>query len=283
MSPPPFVRIEGLTKHFMPNASLFGRLTGKTGSVIRAVQNVSFSIRKGQTYALVGESGSGKSTIAQVIAGLVRPDAGSVVIDGVSLEAGREERNILRRRVQMVFQDPYTSLNPRWRVADIIAEPCHALGLQIPSSEIPTRVSELLLRVGLHKSDAEKYPHQFSGGQRQRIAIARMLAAQAEFVICDEPTSALDVSVQAQILNLMRELQEDFGLTYLFISHNLAVVRFMADHVGVLNQGELVEAGPANVIFKAPKHEYTRQLLSAVPEPTVEATNAASAARTAAL
>lgn len=280
MSAKAFVRVEALSKSFQPRRSLIGRLTGRSMGVVHAVRNVSFTIPKGQTYALVGESGSGKSTIAQIVAGLLPPDEGQVDIDGVPLDADAKRRKALRKRVQMVFQDPYTSLNPRWRVADIIAEPCHALGLDIARSDIPARVGDLLKRVGMSPADARKHPHEFSGGQRQRIAIARMLAAQAEFVICDEPTSALDVSVQAQILNLMRELQEDFGLTYLFISHNLAVIRFMADHVGVLSKGALVETGDADTVLGAPQHEYTRHLLDAVPEATAAAADEARKRRT---
>lgn len=234
---------------------------------VTAVDGVSFDIPRGKTFALVGESGSGKSTIAQLVVGLLKPTRGDVLIDGTSIAVRGDQRKALQRRIQMVFQDPYTSLNPRWRVGAVIAEPYGPLGLPVHKDDIPDRVAELLVKVGLHAEDADKYPHEFSGGQRQRIAIARMLAAQAEFVVCDEPTSALDVSVQAQILNLMRDLQDEFGLTYLFISHNLAVVRFVADEVGVLKQGALVEVGSAAVIFDNPTHPYTRDLLAAVPDP----------------
>jgi peptide/nickel transport system ATP-binding protein len=267
----PFVAVRDLAKTFSARRSLYSVLRRDAPMVVHAVDGVSFEIPRGKTFALVGESGSGKSTIAQLVVGLLRPTRGEILIDGTSIAVQGKERKALQRRIQMVFQDPYTSLNPRWRVGAVIAEPYGPLALPVPRDDVPDRVAELLIKVGLHPADAEKYPHEFSGGQRQRIAIARMLAAQAEFVVCDEPTSALDVSVQAQILNLMRDLQDEFGLTYLFISHNLAVVRFMADDVGVLKRGLLVEAGPAASIFDNPTHPYTRDLLAAVPDPDVTA------------
>lgn len=280
MSTRPFLHVEALTKLFIPRQTLLERLTGRQRRGVLALDDVSFSIPEGRTYALVGESGSGKSTAALLVSGLINPDRGKIEIDGIELaKADPVTRRALRRRVQMVFQDPFTSLNPRWRVGAIISEPLQALGLLSDKQAIEARVVELLDRVGLDRTDAARFPHEFSGGQRQRIAIARMLAAEAELIICDEPTSALDVSVQAQILNLMRELQEELGLTYLFISHNLAVVRFMADDIGVLRAGRLVEAGPAEVIFGDPQHPYTRALLSAVPEATAEAAVAAQQAR----
>ena len=235
---------------------------------LKAVDGVSFDIRKGETFALVGESGSGKSTVARMVVGLLPPSAGTVTIDGVSMHdaAAADERQRLRRRIQMIFQDPYASLNPRWRVGRIIAEPIRAFGLIEGEATIAERVGELLSLVGLHPDDRSKFPHEFSGGQRQRIAIARALASDAEFIVCDEPTSALDVSVQAQILNLMRDLQDRLGLTYLFISHNLAVVRHMASRIGVMYLGRLVEIGGGRELFSAPKHPYTRMLLDAVPD-----------------
>jgi peptide/nickel transport system ATP-binding protein len=263
----PFVAVRDLAKTFRARRSLLSALRRSPGVDVTAVDGVSFDIPRGKTFALVGESGSGKSTIAQLVVGLLKPTRGVVLIDGTSITVRGDQRKALQRRIQMVFQDPYTSLNPRWRVGAVIAEPYGPLGLPVHKDDIPDRVAELLVKVGLHAEDADKYPHEFSGGQRQRIAIARMLAAQAEFVVCDEPTSALDVSVQAQILNLMRDLQDEFGLTYLFISHNLAVVRFMADEVGVLKQGALVEVGSAAAIFDNPTHPYTRDLLAAVPDP----------------
>src|SRR3712207_6538447 len=198
-----------------------------------------------------------------MVVGLLPPTAGEVTIAGVSMTdaAFSAERQRLRRRIQMIFQDPYASLNPRWRVDRIVAEPIRAFALLKGEREIDNRVGELLTLVGLHPDDGKKYPHEFSGGQRQRIAIARALASNAEFIVCDEPTSALDVSVQAQILNLMRDLQDRFGLTYLFISHNLAVVRHMATRIGVMYLGRIVEISGGRELFAAPKHPYTRMLL----------------------
>jgi peptide/nickel transport system ATP-binding protein len=235
---------------------------------LKAVDGLSFDIAKGETFALVGESGSGKSTVARMVVGLLPPTSGDVRIDGVSMTdpAAAAERRRLRRRIQMIFQDPYASLNPRWRVDRIIAEPLRAFALLGNEVAIEARVGELLSLVGLHPDDGRKFPHEFSGGQRQRIAIARALASDAEFIVCDEPTSALDVSVQAQILNLMRDLQDRLGLTYLFISHNLAVVRHMANRIGVMYLGRIVEISGGRELFAAPKHPYTRMLLDAVPD-----------------
>jgi peptide/nickel transport system ATP-binding protein len=235
---------------------------------LKAVDGVSFDIRRGETFALVGESGSGKSTVARMVVGLLPPTAGEVRIDGVNMAGATDAavRQKLRRRIQMIFQDPYASLNPRWRVDRIIAEPIRAFNVVEGERAIQDRVGELLSLVGLHPADGVKFPHEFSGGQRQRIAIARALASNAEFIVCDEPTSALDVSVQAQILNLMKELQDKFGLTYLFISHNLAVVRHMASRIGVMYLGRLVEISDGKQLFAAPRHPYTRMLLDAVPD-----------------
>jgi peptide/nickel transport system ATP-binding protein len=203
-----------------------------------------------------------------MVVGLLPATEGTVTVDGVSMtdQASHAAREKLRRRIQMIFQDPYASLNPRWRVQDIIAEPIKAFGLLSSAKDIRDRVGELLSLVGLSPLDGVKFPHQFSGGQRQRIAIARALASNAEFIVCDEPTSALDVSVQAQILNLMRDLQDRMGLTYLFISHNLAVVRHMASTIGVMYLGRLAEVSPAKAMFQNPRHPYTRMLLDAVPD-----------------
>jgi peptide/nickel transport system ATP-binding protein len=235
---------------------------------LAAVSDVSFAIERRETFALVGESGSGKSTVAKMTVGLIAPTTGDVVIEGVSMTdpARHAERQRLRRRIQMVFQDPYASLNPRWRTRDIIAEPIRAFGLLRQRAEIAVQAGDLLRLVGLDPADGRKYPHEFSGGQRQRVAIARALASKPDFIVCDEPTSALDVSVQAQILNLMRDLQDRLGLTYLFISHNLAVVRHMARRIGVMYLGRLVEIGPTGDLFRAPRHPYTRMLLDAVPD-----------------
>ncbi len=236
--------------------------------LLRAVDGITFDVRRGETLALVGESGCGKSTLARLIVGLYAPSRGSIRFEGVEISnpAARAETTRMRRRMQMIFQDPFASLNPRWRVRDIVAEPIRVLGLAATGSEIAGRVAELLTQVGLAPEDGEKYPHQFSGGQRQRISIARALSGRPEFLVCDEPTSALDVSVQAQILNLMSGLQSRLGLTYLFISHNLAVVSHVANRIGVMYLGRLVEIADAQDLFAQPKHPYTRMLLDAVPD-----------------
>jgi peptide/nickel transport system ATP-binding protein len=226
---------------------------------------VSFAIPRGTTLSLVGESGCGKSTVARLAVGLYAPSAGEMRFEGQPLSAARAQAG-LRRRMNMIFQDPYASLNPRWRVRDIVAEPIRAFALLRGQAEITARVAQLLTQVGLAAADGEKFPHEFSGGQRQRISIARALSSEPEFLVCDEPTSALDVSVQAQILNLMRDLQQRLGLTYLFISHNLAVVRHMSDRLGVMYLGRIVELGPGEAIFHTPRHPYTRLLLDAIPD-----------------
>jgi peptide/nickel transport system ATP-binding protein len=232
---------------------------------LRAVDDVSFEIAPGTTFALVGESGCGKSTIARLAVGLYEPSAGDIMFENQALSSARAQP-AMRRRMNMIFQDPYASLNPRWRVSDIVSEPIRAFRLARGSREVQGRVGSLLAQVGLTVRDGDKYPHEFSGGQRQRISIARALASEPDFLVCDEPTSALDVSVQAQILNLMRDLQQRLGLTYLFISHNLAVVRHMSDRLGVMYLGRIVEQGPAEAIFRRPLHPYTRLLLDAIPD-----------------
>ena len=239
--------------------------TGEKRRMLRAVDDVTFEIASGTTFALVGESGCGKSTIARLAVGLYQPSGGDILFENQALSSARAQP-ALRRRMNMIFQDPYASLNPRWRVIDIVAEPIRAFKLANKPNEVQARVGSLLSQVGLTVRDGEKYPHEFSGGQRQRISIARALASEPDFLVCDEPTSALDVSVQAQILNLMRDLQRRLGLTYLFISHNLAVVRHMADRLGVMYLGRIVEQGPAEAIFRNPLHPYTRLLLDAIPD-----------------
>jgi peptide/nickel transport system ATP-binding protein len=265
----PFVEVKNLRQIFDVSKPWLNRvLEGGRPEYLRAVDGVSFDIRKGETFALVGESGSGKTTVARMVVGLLAPTSGDVLIDGVSMTDPRQAavRRRLRRRIQMVFQDPYASLNPRFRVDAIIAEPIRAFDLIQGERAIAERVGELLSLVGLHPDDGKKFSHEFSGGQRQRIAIARALASEAEFIVCDEPTSALDVSVQAQILNLMRDLQDKFGLTYLFISHNLAVVRHMASRIGVMYLGRIVEIADGRELFAAPRMPYTKMLLGAVPD-----------------
>ena len=265
----PLVEVTGLAREFDVSPPLLERLLGGQGRrVVKAVDGVSFTIARGTTMALVGESGCGKSTVARVLSGLYRPTRGQVLFDGqdVHQPGDAQARARLRPRIQMIFQDPYASLNPRWKVQDIVAEPLREHGLLPDPAAQQARVAELLQSVGLAAADAQKFPHQFSGGQRQRISIARALATQPEFLVCDEPTSALDVSVQAQVLNIMKDLQRKRGLTYLFISHNLAVVRHVSDEVGVMYLGRLVELSPNAELFARPRHPYTRMLLDEIPD-----------------
>ncbi len=245
-------------------------LERKPRALLKAVDGVSLAIAPGETLGLVGESGCGKSTVARLIVGLYTPTRGTIDFDGVVLAGtgavdGAAQR-AARRGMQMIFQDPYASLNPRWRVADVVAEPIIAQTPGTPRGEVASRVAALLAQVGLASADGVKYPHQFSGGQRQRVSIARALSTAPRFLVCDEPTSALDVSVQAQVLNLMRDLQQRLRLTYLFISHNLAVIHHIADRVGVMYLGRIVELAPTKRVFAAPRHPYTRMLLAAVPD-----------------
>ncbi len=265
----PLVEVRDLAKVFDVSAPWLNRvIERKPRQFVHAVDGVSFSIARGTTLALVGESGCGKSTVARLLVGLYAPTRGAVRFDGQATDGSRQagELRTLRRRMQMIFQDPYASLNPRWKVLDIVGEPLREHGLVPGAQALRARVAELLEQVGLAGADCDKFPHQFSGGQRQRISIARALATQPEFLVCDEPTSALDVSVQAQVLNIMKDLQRSRGLTYLFISHNLAVVRHVADEVGVMYLGRLVEIGPKAPIFARPRHPYTRMLLDAIPD-----------------
>ncbi|MEY2690207.1 MAG: hypothetical protein RL375_4407 [Pseudomonadota bacterium] len=270
----PLLDVRALSKTFDVSPPWLERVVGRQPrAFVHAVDDVSFAIPRGRTLALVGESGCGKSTVARLLVGLYRPTRGQVHFDGqdtAPLYAGSGASPAaltLRRRMQMIFQDPYASLNPRWTVADIVGEPLteHAL-VNGGEGALRSRVTELLAQVGMAAADGDKYPHQFSGGQRQRISIARALATAPEFLVCDEPTSALDVSVQAQVLNLMKDLQRERGLTYLFISHNLAVVRHVSDDVGVMYLGRLVEIAPKAEIFARPRHPYTRMLLDAIPD-----------------
>lgn len=264
----PILRVSGLKRFFDVSRPLLNRLLeGQPRQLLKAVNGVDFEIGEGETFALVGESGCGKSTVANLAAGLYAPSAGKIEFEGVDIATlSRRQMSPYRRHLAMIFQDPYASLNPRWRVQRIVGEPIRAFGLLSDRRAIARRTAELLQQVGLSPADGEKYPHEFSGGQRQRISIARALASQPRFIICDEPTSALDVSVQAQILNLMKGLQRRLGLSYLFISHDLAVVRHMADHIGVMYLGRLCEKGPADAIFSHPRHPYTRMLLDTIPD-----------------
>ncbi len=261
----PLLRLDDVGRDFDVSRPWLNRLLeGAPRQLLRAVDGVSLEVQRGETLALVGESGCGKSTVARLIVGLYPASQGRIEFDGIDLAS--PGAFALRRRMQMIFQDPYASLNPRWRVRDIVAEPIRVLGLASSESEVAARVAQLLRQVGLVAEDGEKYPHEFSGGQRQRISIARALSGNPEFLVCDEPTSALDVSVQAQILNLMSELQQRLGLTYLFISHNLAVVSHIADRVGVMYLGRLVETAAVDDLFARPRHPYTRMLLDAIPD-----------------
>jgi peptide/nickel transport system ATP-binding protein len=271
----PLLEVRDLAKTFDVSAPWLNRVVeSKPRQFVHAVDGVSFSIPRGKTLSLVGESGCGKSTVARLLVGLYAPTRGDVRFDGVDIAATLRSgaARALRRRMQMIFQDPYASLNPRWKVEDIVAEPLREHGLtQAAASRADARsvsasVAQLLASVGLSAADMEKFPHQFSGGQRQRISIARALATQPEFLVCDEPTSALDVSVQAQVLNIMKDLQRERNLTYLFISHNLAVVRHVSDSVGVMYLGRLVELAHKQELFAQPKHPYTRMLLDAIPD-----------------
>jgi peptide/nickel transport system ATP-binding protein len=263
------VELENVARYFDVSPPWLNRVIERQRrQILKAVDGVSFSVAKGETLGLVGESGCGKSTVARLIVGLYRPTRGEIRFAGRRIDAAGPDPAV-RRAMQMIFQDPYASLNPRWRVADIVAEPIRAHGLAKNGRDIKSRVGALLEQVGLAAADGAKYPHQFSGGQRQRISIARALATQPAFLICDEPTSALDVSVQAQVLNLMRRLQRELGLSYLFISHNLAVVHHVADRVGVMYLGRIVELAPVRRLFSSPQHPYTRMLLAAVPDLTL--------------
>ena len=265
----PLVRATDLAKTFDVSAPWLNRvLERQPRQLLHAVDGVSFEIERGKTLALVGESGCGKSTVARLLVGLYGTSRGSFEFDGQDAHATYQSSGAraLRRRIQMIFQDPYASLNPRWKVQDIIAEPLHEHGIVSEAAALKQRVGELLESVGLSALDMVKFPHQFSGGQRQRISIARALATEPEFLVCDEPTSALDVSVQAQVLNIMKKLQRERGLTYLFISHNLAVVRHVSDRVGVMYLGRLVELADKHTLFDRPRHPYTRMLLDAIPK-----------------
>jgi peptide/nickel transport system ATP-binding protein len=264
----PLVVLHSVGRDFDVSKSWLSRAIERTPrQLLKAVDDVSFEIERGETLGLVGESGCGKSTVARLIVGLYLPSRGRIEFDGnpQTGDAGAWSADV-RRRMQMIFQDPYASLNPRWRVGDIVAEPMRAQEAAPTPQHEQARVGELLTQVGLSPADARKYPHEFSGGQRQRISIARALSSAPEFLVCDEPTSALDVSVQAQILNLMKTLQEHLGLTYLFISHNLAVVSQMATRVGVMYLGRIVELATSSELFTRPQHPYTRMLLDAIPD-----------------
>lgn len=261
------VEVRNLSKVFGLGESPFGR---RRSGEVRAVDNISFDIHAGETLGLVGESGSGKSTLGRLILRLIEPTSGSVVFDGIDLlKANGSELRRLRRDMQIIFQDPFGSLDPRYRVEDVIAEPLILHRDQLGRHARHQRVCELLRAVGMDESAIHRYPHEFSGGQRQRIGIARALALHPKFIVADEPVSALDVSVGAQIVNLLQQLQRDFGLTYLFISHSMPIVRYLSTRIAVMYQGKIVEIGSTEQITAQPQHAYTRKLLAATPEMAV--------------
>ena len=270
MTEAPILEVRNLVKHFPIGGGLFGG----EAAVIKAVDGVSFSIRPGETLGLVGESGCGKTTTGRCILQLEKPTSGEIIFEGRDLAMLREgELRKVRRRLQVIFQDPYSSLNPRMTVGQIIAEPLAVHGIVPDRAARATRVRELLGHAGLLPAMARRYPHELSGGQRQRVGIARALAMEPALIVCDEPVSALDVSIQAQIINLLEELQSEFGLTYLFVAHDLSVVRHISDRVAVMYLGKIVEITDRKTLYESPQHPYTKALLSAVPipDPAVEA------------
>jgi peptide/nickel transport system ATP-binding protein len=263
MTDDPLVRVEDLKKYYFEQDNLTDRLLGREPESVKAVDGVSFEVREGETLGLVGESGCGKSTTGETLLRLREPTDGAMYFDGENVFE-TDDLSEFRERAQVVFQDPFSSLDPRMTAGEIIREPLDVRGEGTPE-ERRERAAELMERVGLSAGQVDRYPHEFSGGQRQRIGIARALALEPDFIVCDEPVSALDVSVQAQILNLLEDLQEEFGLTYLFIAHDLSVVRHISDRVAVMYLGEIVEIGPAEEIFENPGHPYTEALLDSVP------------------
>lgn len=253
--------IESLNKQYSISRGLFSK-----PKIIHAVNDISFKVRKGEILSIVGESGCGKSTTAKMLMGIEEPTGGDIIFEGKNLKNFTpEDWRTYRKKVQIIFQDPYSSLNPRWKVGKIISEPLK-LNTTLSDAEIKDKVLELMAKVGLQEAWYHRYPHQFSGGQRQRIGIARALALNPEVIVCDEPVSALDVSIQAQILNLLLDLQEEFNLTYVFISHDLSVVEHISDRIIVMYYGDIVEASDVDSLFTAPQHEYTKKLLSAIPK-----------------
>ncbi|MGN0800026.1 MAG: ABC transporter ATP-binding protein [Christensenellales bacterium] len=264
MSEKKLVEIRGLTKEFAAGSSTWSRRK----NVVHAVSGVDLDIYEGETLALVGESGCGKSTLGRLILNLIEPTSGTVTFDGkVMQELKQEEMRQLRKEMQLIFQDPYASLNPRWSIRDIVAEPLETHKVYKTAAETTERVKELVKKCGIRPEFINRYPHQFSGGQRQRVGIARALALNPRLIVCDEPVSALDVSIQAQVLNLLADLQTEFKLTYLFISHDLSVVRYLSDRVCVMFLGKICEIGNTKDVYEDPKHPYTRFLLEAVPKP----------------
>lgn len=256
-----YLEVKDLKVHFPIKGGIFGR----TVDHVKAVDGVSFSLEEGMTYGLIGESGSGKTTTGRAIIGLNKITGGQIIFDGKDITHERGKREDFRKEVQMIFQDPYSSLNPRKRVYDILKEPLRNFE-KLSKAEEMDRILELLELVGLSPESIHKYPHQFSGGQRQRIGIARAVALKPKFIIADEPVSALDVSVQAQVLNFMQEIQEELGLTYIFIGHDLGVIRHICDRIGIMYKGRFVEEGNTEEIFQNPQHIYTKKLISSIPD-----------------
>lgn len=255
------LEVQNLVKRFAADTNFFGR----TNSYVHAVDDVSFFIRKGEAFGLVGESGCGKTTVGKLLVNLIKPSSGKILFEGKELSAMKDaERKTYAKDIQLIFQDPYASLNPRMRAGDIIAEPIRTNKL-LPKDKIEDRVNDLLERVGLANYMRNRYPHEFSGGQRQRIGIARALAVEPKLIVCDEPVSALDVSIQAQVLNLLDDLKQEFGLTYLFIAHGLNVVKHVSDRVGVMYLGKMLEVAPKESLYRDPLSPYTKALLSAIP------------------
>ncbi len=260
----PFLEVRGLRMHFPVFEGLLGRKVGD----VKAVDGIDFTVRRGETLGLVGESGCGKTTTGRCVLRLEKPTAGQIIFDGVDISGlSGKQLQALRQRIQVIFQDPYSSLNPRMTVGQIIAEPMFVHGIEPNATKRMERVRELLSVCGLNVGFADRYPHEMSGGQRQRVGIARALAMNPEFIVCDEPVSALDVSIQAQVVNLLEDLREKFGLTYLFIAHDLSVVRHLCQRVAVMYLGHIVEMADSDALFDNPQHPYTRALLAAVPVP----------------
>ncbi len=260
----PLLEVRGLRMHFPVSEGLLGRKVGD----VKAVDGIDFTVRRGETLGLVGESGCGKTTTGRCVLRLEKPTAGQIIFDGVDIASlGGKQLQALRQRIQVIFQDPYSSLNPRMTIGQIIAEPMFVHGIEPNATKRMERVHELLTICGLNAGFADRYPHEMSGGQRQRVGIARALAMNPEFIVCDEPVSALDVSIQAQVVNLLEDLREKFGLTYLFIAHDLSVVRHLCQRVAVMYLGHIVEMADSDTLFDNPQHPYTRALLAAVPVP----------------